>query len=94
MAKFRFNRKVNVNRVVKKVAATLLGLYVGGTLLNAIGTVINGTTSPFYNGLAIIGYTVNGSNHITSTSGTGGVLTIVGIAGFASVVMEFVSFSL
>jgi hypothetical protein len=60
MAKFQVKAKKNVNimRVVGKLFATLLGLWVGGTLISNLGTVMKCTASPFYTGLNLIGWTV------------------------------------
>ena len=85
----RFNRNFNVNRVVKSLVRTVLALYVGGTIMTTFGTVMNGTTSPFYTGLSLIGWTVSSST-ITATSGSG-VLAVVGIIAIAQIVTEFVS---
>ena len=69
----------------------ILGLYVGGTMLSAFGTAMNATTSALYNGLELIGWTVNTSNTITDTSG-GAILSVLGIIAIASVVLEFIRF--
>lgn len=91
MARIGLKRGINIGRVVAKILGTVLALYVGGTVMSTFGTVMNGTTSPFYNGLTLIGWTVS-SNQITATSGSG-VLAVIGIIGIGSVVMEFVNFS-
>ena len=65
--RFTFKRKkVNVPRVVSKVVGVLLALYVGGTIVNEIGNVLVNTSSPFYKGLTLIGWTVGD----TPTNGT------------------------
>ena len=89
MAKIRFNKNFDVNRVVKRLVQTVLALYVGGTIMTTFGTVMNGTTSPFYTGLTLIGWTVS-SNVITATSGSG-VLAVVGIIAIAQIVTEFIN---
>jgi len=87
----RFNRSFNVNRVVKRLVRTVLSLYVGGTIMTVFGTVMNGTSSPFYTGLSLIGWTVNSTTgQITATSGSG-VLAVVGIIAIAQVVTEFIT---
>lgn len=55
---FSFNRNWDVHRVVRKLVYTILGLFVGGTVLTTFGTVMKFTESPFYNGLNLIGWTV------------------------------------
>lgn len=89
--KLRYRRNVNIPRVVAKIAGVLIALYVGGTIVTQLGSVMNGTTSPFYQGLTLIGWTVNSSGGITSTSGSG-ILAVIGIVGIAAIVMEFVEF--
>lgn len=54
----RFNRRFNINRVVKRLVTTVLALYVGGTILSTFGTAMECTYSPFYSGLSLIGWTV------------------------------------
>lgn len=86
-------KKVNINRVVAKTAMTIIALYVGGTIITELGNVMNSTTSPFYKGLTLIGWTVSTTGQITATNGSG-ILAVVGIVGIASIVMEFVTFSM
>ena len=82
-----------------KVIVVLVALWGGGIALEAIGDSINGTSSPFYEGLTIIGYTVGsecdplvttGTNTICSTDGSG-ILAIVGIFGMISIISEFIA---
>lgn len=90
MVKARFNKNYNIGRVVTKIAVTVISLWVGGLVINVLGGVMNGTSSPFYKGLQLIGWTVDSStNTITDYSGAG-ILAVVGLLGIASVVMEFV----
>lgn len=100
----RFNRSFNVNRVVKRLVRSVLALYVGGTVMTTFGSVMNGTESPFYQGLTLIGWTTSGStavtcansgsgtftNCITSTTGSG-VLAVVGIIAIAQIITEFIT---
>lgn len=69
MARVRFNRNFNVNRVVKRLVRSILALYVGGTVVTTFGTVMTNTSSPFYSGLSLIGWTV-----AQKTNGTAGYL--------------------
>lgn len=92
MAKVRYNRKVNIGRVVAKLVGTIIALYVGNEIINQVGSVMNSTTGPFNNGFKLIGWTVT-NNQITATSGAG-VLAVIGLVGIASIVMEFVEFKL
>lgn len=93
-------KKPNIGRVVAKLVGTVIALWVGGTIITSVGTVMNGTCSPFYQGLSLIGWTVSSSGGtgdcasstsvITATTGTG-VLSVIGIIGIASVILEFVT---
>lgn len=98
-----FNRNFSIGRVVRRLLYTILALYVGGFIMTEFGNVMNGTCSPFYKGLSLIGWTIgsgaaaltNGCasnvNTITATD-QAGVLAVVGIIGIGSIVMEFISF--
>lgn len=90
MASFRRKQNVNIGRVVSKIVVTVIALYAGGIIMTSLGTVMNGTSSPFYQGLTLIGWTLTGTQ-ITATTGTG-ILAVIGVLGIASVVMEFVEF--
>ena len=68
MAKFSYNKNANISRVVGKVFATTIALYVGGTVLSELGTIMECTQSPFYDGLSLIGWTV-GDAVVPHTSG-------------------------
>lgn len=72
MAKMSFNRNYDISRVVKKLVYTILSLYVGGTIITVFGNVMNGTASPFYEGMQLIGWTVtdnvNGTASVCSDS--------------------------
>ena len=69
MAKYKIKGKqVNVPRVVAKIVGMILALYVGGTILSEIGDVVVNSSSPFYQGLTLIGWTVGP----TGTNGTAG----------------------
>lgn len=97
----KFNKNFNINRVVKALVRTILALYVGGTILSVFGDVMLNTSSGFYSGLSLIGWTVSPTaidcgaqtavtNCITDVSGSG-VLAVVGIIAIAQIVLEFIS---
>lgn len=88
MVQLQARSGVNIGKVVAKVTSTVLALFVGGTIMVELGKVMNGTTSPFYQGLTLIGWEVTDGT-ITDTSGSG-ILAVIGIIGIASIVMEFV----
>lgn len=66
MVRVTAKKNLNIGRIVAKIVGTVLGLYVGGTLMVEVGNVMNGTQSPFYRGLTLIGWTVGS----TRTNGT------------------------
>lgn len=66
-ARIRFNKNYNIGRVVSRIVSTILYLYVGGTVLTVFGNVMNGTASPFYDGLTLIGWTI--SDSVNGTTG-------------------------
>lgn len=78
--KFRLKKKVNVGRVVTKIVATVIALYVGGTIMTEVGTVMQCTYSPFYKGLSLIGWTITDAvavvnSTVPTTCNTGNGLT-------------------
>lgn len=101
MARFRVRRKRNVNawRVGLKIVGTLIGLWVSGFTLNIVYDLMNGTCSPFYKGLGLIGLTVqtayctdlaaSNANTITGMNSTS-LLAIVGVISIIWIVFEFV----
>lgn len=70
MARVAFRKRINVSRVVAKIASTVIALYVGGTILTQLGTVMQCTQSPFYSGLNLIGWTISNSFPVNATSAT------------------------
>lgn len=120
MAKFKFKglKNINIGRVVAKLVAVIIGLYVGNEIITQLGAVLNGTEGGFNPGFKLIGWTVggypaynatnyyadcaattiggttqNGTTCISSVAGAG-VLSVIGLIGLASIVMEFVEFNL
>lgn len=73
-----------MNRIVKRLIRSILSLYVGGTIITVFGTIMVNTSSPFYSGLSLIGWTV-GSSMINATDYgiTCGSSTWSGVAGTA-----------
>lgn len=67
MARIALRRNINIGRVVAKIVATLITLWVGGTILTTMGDVMLHTESPFYRGLALIGWTVGGYPFFNTT---------------------------
>lgn len=75
MAKFKvsFRKNFDVISLVKAIFIALVSLWVGGLLVNALGTVMNCTSSAFYQGLNFIGWTVgtvtsNGTTYVGTCS--------------------------
>ena len=93
MARLRFKRGYSVGTAVKMLVRTILTLWVGGTILTEVGNVILNESSPLFGGLELIGWTVNSSGGVTSTSGTG-ILSVVSIIAIAQIVLKFVNFKM
>lgn len=70
MARIGFKKNINVGRVVSKVASTILALYVGGLVITEFGNVMVCTSSPFYRGLGLIGWTVSQSQVVNASLGS------------------------
>lgn len=68
MAKITFNRNFSIGRVVAKLVAVVLSLYVGNTMMNVLGSILNGTQGPFNLGFKLLGWTVGAQG----TNGTAG----------------------
>ena len=64
-------RNIDIGRVVSKIAYTILSLWVGGTIINEIGNVVLNTSSPFYQGLNLIGWTVQSVNGLSTSACNG-----------------------
>lgn len=80
-SKLRFNKNFNITSVVKRVVSTILALYVGGSILTEFGTAMTNTSSGFYSGLTLIGWTVgnqitNGTEAVYYTCSGGGVQSL------------------
>ena len=85
-------KNVNVMRVGVKLATAIIALYVSGFLVDVMGQIMNGTSSPFYTGLKLIGWTVSTTGQITAYNGTG-ILSIIGLLAIAWIVFEFVDYA-
>lgn len=85
-----FNRDYNINSVVTKIVTTVLALWVGGVVLEAVRSTLltSGDSSQFFDGLTLIGWNVSNGTVVAGT--TNGILTVVGLIGIGSVIMEFV----
>lgn len=81
-------RDYNVGRIVSKLIAGIIALYTGTIIIEELGKVMNGTTSQYYRGLSLIGWSID-NNTITSTNSSG-IILVIGVVTIASVVMEFV----
>lgn len=90
----RRKRDVNVSKVVSKLVVVLITLWVGGVILYVMGVVMENTTSAFYTGLTLIGWTVNSAGKITATNTSNGVLGVIGLIALASIVLEFIEFKM
>ena len=93
MASIHMKKKVNVTRVIAKVVLTVLALWVGDKILQAVNSSLTGgttnltnTNSFFYQGFNFLGM---GSTSIVGT----GILGVISLIAVASLVMELVEVS-
>lgn len=90
---FRMKKKIDIGRVISKLAVLVLTLWVGNEILEAVATAMNGTSNIFAQGLKLIGF--NADNGVMDgTVSSGGLISIIGIIAVASLVLEFVEFKL
>lgn len=55
MARVRFNRKVNIGRVIGKIVTSVLVLWVGSMAISAVAVAMNCTNGVFQTGMTFIG---------------------------------------
>lgn len=93
---FRFKKHISVGRVVTKLIGTILALYIGGTILGVFESVMENKSSAFFEGLELIGWTVDANGTITSSvnQSSNGVLVVIGLIALGSIVTEFVDIRL
>lgn len=77
--RLRRKRNVNTKTVIKLLLAVIIGLYVGGQILENFGTALLGTSSPFYTGFSLIGWTV-GTGHVNASTTDCNAATHPGVA--------------
>lgn len=91
--KARMKKGINIKRVVVKLVSTIIALYVGNEVIGAIAGIMEGSTGVFNNGFKLLGWNVTDGTIVSTSGGSTGLLTVVGIVGIASIVTEFVDFS-
>lgn len=67
MVTFKRKKNINIMKVVGRIAAIILGLYIGGYFIIILGDVMLCTYSPMYKGLQLIGWTVTDSVTVNAT---------------------------
>lgn len=93
MAKFALRRHINVSKVLAKVGMTMIALWVMDSLIKAVANSTgNVDESIFKLAYNFIGVTASASGG--NTVSTTGILSAIGILAFASILLEFVKFSL
>lgn len=80
---------LNVGRIISKIIATIMAMYIANTIVGVIGEAMNGTTSGMYTSLRLIGWQITEQGTIIGTSGAG-IITAIGIFGLTSIVLEIV----
>lgn len=69
MASITYKKNFSIGRVVAKLVATTLALYVGNTIINVLGSVMANTSGPFNMGFKLIGWTVETNDQTNGTAG-------------------------
>lgn len=91
-------KNFSVTGLIKHIAYTIIAVLVGGYILHYVGDVVlysnSGIQSSLFKGFQLLGWTVNSTGAVTATDGGSGLLVIVGIVAFASLVMKFVDFKM
>lgn len=97
--KVQRRRDVNAIRVAMKIIGTIIALWVGGFAYNIVASIMNGSCSPFYKGLKLVGFTV-GSAYCTDTTATDAstitgtnstsLLAVIGVLAIFWIAFEFI----
>lgn len=86
----RIRRNINVPQIVGKIMTLTIGLYVGGVILNTLGETVKGTTSPFHQGLTMLGWNVTSTGTVVETNSGAGILGVIGIIGIAKIILSMI----
>lgn len=76
-------------RLITRLITTAFGLYIGSIVLDTVGQELNGTSSPMFAGLTLIGFQVDATNTITGV-GTAPIIILIGLIGTISIIFEFI----
>lgn len=103
-----FNTDFDPFRVIRRIVTAVLSLYVGSVVMKTFAEVAKGTSSPFYEGLKLIGFQFEEATCMsnittaycqagTMTQLTGevhlaGIMSVMGIIIIAMILTEFISF--
>lgn len=90
MAKVRMRKHINVQRVIYKVVATVIALWVGGEIIETVDDNINLTGNVFSAGFTFLGLDGSGTAGVSTT----GILSVIGIVAAAAIILEFVEVSM
>ena len=90
----RFKKKVDINKVTTKIVVLAITLWVAGLILHSVADAMKGTTPIFAKAYALLGFVLDSNNTITGQINPTGFMTIIGVVGVASIILEFVEFSL
>jgi hypothetical protein len=88
--KVGFKQPKSIMAVIKKLTYTVIALWVGGLILTAVASAMNGTTTPFAEGLAILGFE-HTSGTMDGTVSSTGLLTVIAVIGATNIIMDFLS---
>lgn len=83
----RLNKNINMSRIMIKIVILMILLYMGETVITETGRILNGTTNPLYQGLGLIGWTVDENGTITGTN-TSGILAMAALLLILLIITE------
>jgi len=72
MVSLKRKPNIKVGRVAAKIAGTLVALYAGGTVITELGEAMRCTHSPFYQGLSLLGWTIEDNVVVNASHSTVG----------------------
>lgn len=83
-------KNVRIGRVIGMITSTALALWVGSSILSSVAVSMNQTTNIFAKGFTLIGFGASATGVLDGTVSTTGILSVVGLIGFASIVLQFI----
>lgn len=86
---FRFRRKMSVTKIIKMVVATVIALYAGSEIIDALALALNGTSGIFSTAFQLLGFNA-AANVLDGTVTTTGLLSLIGLVGALAIINQVV----